>query len=137
MNRFLVRASALSIALATLAAVPAAAQVIRKGVDYWRTPYNGTKFKFPEGTSRPCARPSPDPSLEPRGNPARHPGPGLGLGFRGRPAHAVPIRPGWERVNHRAVQIPVLDQHRAERHSLRQIGSGRRGSPRVSSRKPR
>jgi hypothetical protein len=33
---------------AILAAVPAAAQTIPKGTDYWRTPANGTKFTFPD-----------------------------------------------------------------------------------------
>lgn len=51
MTRFLVRATILTLALATLAAVPLAAQVlIRRGVDVWRTPANGkTVFNFPPG----------------------------------------------------------------------------------------
>jgi hypothetical protein len=57
MSRFLVRATALSIALATLAVFAAAAaekehgkgSEIDEGTDYWRTPASGTAFTFPPG----------------------------------------------------------------------------------------
>ncbi|HEY0558496.1 MAG TPA: hypothetical protein VGG20_29865 [Thermoanaerobaculia bacterium] len=50
MTRYPVRIMVLSLTLATLAAIPAAAQIIPKGVDYWVTPDNGkTTFKFKEG----------------------------------------------------------------------------------------
>jgi hypothetical protein len=51
MTRILVRAMVLTLALAILAAVPAAAQGgIKKGVDFWRTPADGTtRFNFPHG----------------------------------------------------------------------------------------
>jgi len=62
MTRFLVRMTALSILFALLAAVPAAAQVIPKGTDYWRTPLNGTKFKFPEKEVENLCHKQPDPS---------------------------------------------------------------------------
>jgi hypothetical protein len=62
MNRFFVRSAALAIALATLAAVPAAAQVIKKGIDYWRTPASGTKFKFPDKDVESLCKATPDPS---------------------------------------------------------------------------
>src|SRR5262245_17566070 len=39
-----------AVLLASLAALPAAAQVIPAGIDYWRTPNTGgTVFEFPEG----------------------------------------------------------------------------------------
>lgn len=62
MNRIFVRAAALSIALVTLAAAPAAAQVIKKGVDYWRTPASGTKLKFPDKDVESLCKVKPDPS---------------------------------------------------------------------------
>ena len=50
MMRLFVRGAALGILLAILATLPATAQVIKKGTDYWRTPGNGiTFFEFPEG----------------------------------------------------------------------------------------
>src|SRR5947199_3418074 len=50
MSRYPMRTMVLSLTLATLAAIPAAAQIIPKGVDYWVTPNNGkTTFKFKEG----------------------------------------------------------------------------------------
>lgn len=50
MIRFLVRATVLSLGLAILAATPVAAEVIKKGTDYWRTPAGGsTRFTFPVG----------------------------------------------------------------------------------------
>jgi hypothetical protein len=62
MNRFFVRAAALAIALATLAAVQATAQVVKKGVDYWVTPNNSmTKFKFKEGDVETLCKVRPDP----------------------------------------------------------------------------
>jgi len=62
MTRSLVRASALSITLAILVAVQGAAQVIPAGVDYWRTPLNGTKFRFPEKDVESLCKANPDPS---------------------------------------------------------------------------
>jgi len=62
MARFLVRATASSFVLAILASVPGAAQVILKGVDYWRTPANGTKFKFPDKDVESLCHKPPDPS---------------------------------------------------------------------------
>jgi hypothetical protein len=62
MTRFLVRATALSIMFAILAAVPAAAQTIPKGTDYWRTPANGTKLKFPDKDVESLCKVKPDPS---------------------------------------------------------------------------
>ncbi len=62
MTRFLVRATVLSILFALLAAVPAAAQTIPKGTDYWRTPLNGTKFTFPDGEVENLCHKKPDPS---------------------------------------------------------------------------
>ena len=61
MSRSLVRASALSITLAILVAVPAAA-LIPKGVDYWRTPLNGTKFTFPDKDVESLCNAAPDPT---------------------------------------------------------------------------
>lgn len=62
MTRFLVRATVLSILFALLAAVPVAAQDIPKGTDYWRTPLNGTKFKFPEKEVEGLCKAQPDNS---------------------------------------------------------------------------
>jgi hypothetical protein len=63
MTRLLVRASALSITLAILVAVSGGAtQIIPIGVDYWRTPLNGTKFKFPEKDVESLCKANPDPS---------------------------------------------------------------------------
>src|SRR5262245_16219234 len=49
--RVFVRVAALGILFAILATLPATAQVIRKGTDYWTTPGIGgnTFFEFPEG----------------------------------------------------------------------------------------
>ena len=106
MTRFFVRATALSIVIAALAAVPATAQVIQKGIDYWVTPNNGmTKFKFPE-KSRDLVQSQAGPCLEPRGVFARHPGPRLGLGFRGRSAHDA-------NVDHRAGKRSTSVQFRS------------------------
>jgi hypothetical protein len=50
MMRVFVRGAALGVLLAIVATLPATAQVIKKGTDYWRTPGNGiTFFEFPEG----------------------------------------------------------------------------------------
>ena len=51
MTRFFVRTAALTIAVATLAVFTAAAKddEIEEGVDYWRTPANGSTFTFPAG----------------------------------------------------------------------------------------
>jgi hypothetical protein len=62
MTRFLVRASILSLSLAILASVPASAQVIHKGIDYWRTPLNGTQFRFPDGDVETLCKAKPDPT---------------------------------------------------------------------------
>lgn len=62
MTRFLLRASVLTISLAILVGVPAAAQVIPKGTDYWRTPLNGTKFKFPDKDVEALCKKAPDPN---------------------------------------------------------------------------
>jgi hypothetical protein len=62
MTRFLLRASVLTIALAILVGAPAAAQVIPKGIDYWRTPLNGTKFKLPDKDVEALCKKAPDPS---------------------------------------------------------------------------
>src|SRR6185295_11553292 len=62
MTKFLVRTTVLSLLFALLAAVPAATQVIRKGTDYWRTPLNGTKFKFPEKEVEGLCKAQPNPS---------------------------------------------------------------------------
>src|SRR5205814_7427746 len=43
-------------------AVPCAAQIIHEGVDYWRTPLNGTKFKFPEKDVESLCKAAPDPT---------------------------------------------------------------------------
>jgi len=64
MTRFLVRATALSILAAILAAVPVAGQVIRKGTDYWRTPANGSKFTFPDGDVEALCHKKPDPGWD-------------------------------------------------------------------------
>ena len=39
-----------------------AAQIIHEGVDYWRTPLNGTKFKFPENAVESLCKAAPDPT---------------------------------------------------------------------------
>jgi hypothetical protein len=75
MTRLLVRTAILSIALATLAAVLAAAEKkeykekgkgrekeIEEGVDYWRTPASGTMFTFPAGDVETLCHKPPDPS---------------------------------------------------------------------------
>jgi len=62
MTRSLVRAAALSIAITALAVAAAAAQVIPKGVDYWRTPAGGTMFKFPDGDVEALCHKAADPS---------------------------------------------------------------------------
>lgn len=50
MMRLVVRASILGILLVSLTALPAMAQTIPAGKDYWRTPNNGqTFFEFPAG----------------------------------------------------------------------------------------
>ncbi|PYQ64807.1 MAG: hypothetical protein DMF53_06680 [Acidobacteria bacterium] len=50
MIRLILRAAALGILLASVAALPAAAQVINPGNDFWTTPANGqTYFTFPSG----------------------------------------------------------------------------------------
>jgi len=56
------RTTVLSIALAALAALPATAQNIPKGTDYWRTPLNGTKFKFPDKEVESLCNAKPDSS---------------------------------------------------------------------------
>jgi hypothetical protein len=48
MTRFLVRTTAVSIFLTILAALPVAAKIIPKGVDYWVTRVNSTNFTFPD-----------------------------------------------------------------------------------------
>lgn len=49
-NKALLRSSLLGLLLVSLAALPAAAQSIPPGTDYWRTPANGqTFFDFPAG----------------------------------------------------------------------------------------
>jgi len=53
---------ALSISLAALAAVPAAAATIEEGTDYWRTPAGGTTFTFPDGDVESLCHVKPDPS---------------------------------------------------------------------------
>ena len=62
MTRPLVRALVLSLSLAIVVGIPAAAQVIPKGIDYWRTPLNGTKFKFPDKEVEALCKKAPDPS---------------------------------------------------------------------------
>jgi len=64
MTRLLVRSSALSMILAILVAIPGAAQAIPMGVDYWRTPLNGTKFKFPEKDVESLCRANPNSSWD-------------------------------------------------------------------------
>ena len=50
MDKAALRICALGLLVASLAAIPATAQVIPKGTDHWRTPNNGqTFFAFPEG----------------------------------------------------------------------------------------
>lgn len=62
MTRLLVRTSALSMMLAMLVAVSAAAQTIPAGTDYWRTPLNGTKFTFPDKDVESLCHANPDRS---------------------------------------------------------------------------
>jgi hypothetical protein len=62
MTRFPARVSILMLSLAIVAGLPAAAQVIHKGIDYWRTPLNGTKFRFPDGDVESLCKAKPDPT---------------------------------------------------------------------------
>lgn len=61
MARFLVRATLLTLALATLVAVPVAAD-IKPGTDFWRTPISGTVFEFPPGDVEGLCKAKPDSS---------------------------------------------------------------------------
>jgi hypothetical protein len=53
---------ALTILLVALAAMPLTAQVIPKGTDFWRTPANGTKFKFPDKDVESLCKARPNPN---------------------------------------------------------------------------
>ena len=72
MARFFIRATAVSIALATLAAFPAAAadkehgrgSEIDEGTDYWRTPPGGTAFTFPPGDVETLCHKPADPGWD-------------------------------------------------------------------------
>ena len=62
MTRFPARVFILMLLLAIVAGLPAAAQVIHKGIDYWRTPLNGTRFRFPDGDVESLCKAKPDPT---------------------------------------------------------------------------
>lgn len=67
MNRNLFRAATLGILLLSLAALPAAAQVIPAGNDFWVTPSNGqTRFTFPEGDVESLCGAAPSPTWDHR-----------------------------------------------------------------------
>ena len=61
MTRSFMRATAFTLWLATLAALPVAADIIPKGTDYWRTPASGTQFVFPDGDVEGLCKAPPNP----------------------------------------------------------------------------
>jgi hypothetical protein len=64
MTKQFLRTTVLSLALVTLAAVSAAAQIIPKGVDYWVTPNNGmTKLTFKGRDVESLCHAKPNPNL--------------------------------------------------------------------------